>query len=351
MQIIPLTRNYKDAWDEIVYASDEAWMFHLYDYIVNVDLGVWGYKSLSFLIEDENRKIVGIFPMFLKEYKKKNFIKECLLSSNGWGIAGLALINELNNKRRIKIREFAYNYVNLLARDYNVDRLEIRLPPLAPAYLPPLNKKINPLIFSGLKDNSTNTYIVNLSDKSKEQLWEGLKDGCQRAVKKALKNGVSVKQARGINDIKTYYMLHVDTYNRTGVKPHPFKYFETIFNSKWANIFFAIYEKKIIAALNLAAFKTGVLYWTGASLTDYLDLRANNLLQWNGILWAKKQGYKWYDSGEAWLGTNDTKLKGLTRFKSSFGGELYPFYKGIKIYKPIKNKFFDLIKELRKGIK
>jgi hypothetical protein len=40
---------------------------------------------------------------------------------------------------------------------------------------------------------------------------------------------------------------------------------------------------------------------------------------------------------------NQGKLKGLNDFKKSFGGELYPFYRGQLIVKPLLKAGRDLI--------
>ncbi len=46
------------------------------------------------------------------------------------------------------------------------------------------------------------------------------------------------------------------------------------------------------------------------------------------MLGAKEEGFRWYEVGEIFPGTLDEKLKGLSTFKSKFGGELYRFYRG-----------------------
>jgi lipid II:glycine glycyltransferase (peptidoglycan interpeptide bridge formation enzyme) len=300
------------------------------------------------LIQGNDGDIVGIFPLFLKETRRKRFIKDRVLFSGGWGICGLALINELGDKYRSNIEEFAYEHVDQLAKEHNVDILEIRLPPLAPVYLPPHVIRINPLLRHGLQDNSTATFLIDLMNNSLDDLWQHMEGRSRTAIRKAEKAGVKIREIANRGEVEEhYYRLHCQTYRHTGVSPHPLSYFTTIYENGWAKIFLAECEEQIIAALNVAAFKTGVLYWTSASNPEYYSVNPNNLLQWYAIQWAKEQGYSWYESGEALLGTDNPKLKGLTEYKGSFGGELYPFYKGIKIYKPVKKEFFDLIRELR----
>jgi len=349
MKIIPLTKQYKKQWDKIVYESNESWFFHFYDWGMFINQEILGNKLLSFLIED-NKQILGIFPLFLKRQKIFPFVVMKILSS-GFGTGGLALINGLGEQHVRKIQKFTFDYIDSLAKQYKADLLEINLPPLSPANLPPMNKKINPLIFYGLKDNSTATYLIDLQNNSYEELWKKMETRSRTAIRKAEQSNITIEKVGTIDDIREYYDLHCQTYKRTGVAPHPFLYFETIFKKGWANMFFARYDKRIIAAVNVAAFKTGAVYWTSASDYRYSSLGANNLLQWHAIRWAKEQGYKWYDSGEAWLDTNNPKLAGLTRFKGSFGGELFPFYKGEKIYNTYKLQILGLLRNIKHFIK
>ena len=62
MKIISINEKYKKDWDNIVYNSDDAWLFHLYDWNTLVNANVWKYKQLSFLIQDQNN-IIGICPL------------------------------------------------------------------------------------------------------------------------------------------------------------------------------------------------------------------------------------------------------------------------------------------------
>ncbi len=49
---------------------------------------------------------------------------------------------------------------------------------------------------------------------------------------------------------------------------------------------------------------------------------------WQAIVGAKEEGCLYYEVGEGFPNTSDEKLKGLTDFKSKFGGEVYRFYRG-----------------------
>ncbi|MGC9114293.1 MAG: hypothetical protein ACP5IG_04410 [Candidatus Micrarchaeia archaeon] len=53
------------AWDAVVESSDEAWLFHLYDWRRVLKKG-WNFRSFYLLAEKDGQP-VGILPLFLKK--------------------------------------------------------------------------------------------------------------------------------------------------------------------------------------------------------------------------------------------------------------------------------------------
>ena len=49
----------------------------------------------------------------------------------------------------------------------------------------------------------------------------------------------------------------------------------------------------------------------------------------HGIKELRKRGVGWYEVGEAFPNYLNVKEKGLNNYKKSFGGKLYPYFKGI----------------------
>ena len=83
----------------------------------------------------------------------------------------------------------------------------------------------------------------------------------------------------------------------------------------------------------IADAKAGSLAWkTKASeamaRAKGLEAEANSLLQWKAMQWMMHNGIEWYETGEAFPHLGGGKAKGLSDFKKSFGGSLYPYYKG-----------------------
>src|SRR5262249_54434749 len=128
------------------------------------------------------------------------------------------------------------------------------------------------------------------------------------------------------------YALHVETYRRTGVSPHPRAYFERIWQDfvadGYAAVFFAELEGEPVAARSFGLWKGGAVYWTGASSKRGLQVGAGAKVHSAAMSWLIDHEYEWLENGESFPGSDDPKLHGLSLHKASFGGELYPVYHG-----------------------
>lgn len=340
MRVIPLTPHVRDAWDLVARESDEAWLYHGYDWCMDVNVGVWGYDSLSFLIADRDR-IVGICPLFLRERRVASGLRFRFLSS-GFGLTGPALINGLDPRYRAVALACVHAHVDALAREYGVVSVDFLLPPLALAHDPSHAFRDHPLGVAGFTDRSTSTYVVDLA-RSVDDLFMRLKPACRRLVRQAMRSRLSIRSADRPGDLERYYALHLETYRRTGARPHSLAYFDAIMRNGWANIFFAEHDGHPISAINVAVFKGSAAYWTGASATAFMHLRPANLLQWHAMQWAKDHGCRWYEVGEAFQHPTDEKQAGLTQFKGSFGGVLHLFHKYTKVYRPLHHRTYTFL--------
>ncbi|HBC86880.1 MAG TPA: hypothetical protein DCZ94_08000 [Lentisphaeria bacterium] len=78
----------------------------------------------------------------------------------------------------------------------------------------------------------------------------------------------------------------------------------------------AYHGDRMLAGIILLISNKTVLYKWGAASREEPEFRASYLLHWDTILWAKRNGYKYYDLGGVDLKENP----GVTQFKKGFGG-------------------------------
>ena len=78
---------------------------------------------------------------------------------------------------------------------------------------------------------------------------------------------------------------------------------------------------KTVAGGIFPIYKDTIYFLDGASLREYQQLRANNLIQWHIISWAASEGLHIYDM----VGAN---IPSIAHFKHGFGGNEaeYPYF-------------------------
>jgi len=322
MRFVQLTPDFSEVWDKLVYASDDAWLYHLYDWLQLTE-NIWDLESKSFLVEHDG-EIVGVFP--LQIHKKSRVLRSLFM-----GTGGAAVANTVDQAFRNKVMKGIYEHAEEIAHEIRAPSIEIYLPPLAKSSLK--NRwGINPLVRYFYEDISTHTWMVNLT-RNGDDIFVRLSKDARQSIKRALKAGYRVRELQSPYEIDEYYRVHCETYHRTGVNPHPEAYFQGIYEhvckKGCAKIWKALEPNGSPVAFEIIGlFKEGAVYWAGCCETEHLDSGVNYLLQYNSMLWAKSNGAKWFENGEAFPNIRGGKLRGLTTFKEKFGGELHRFYKG-----------------------
>jgi CelD/BcsL family acetyltransferase involved in cellulose biosynthesis len=134
-------------------------------------------------------------------------------------------------------------------------------------------------------------------DPNPEVLWARLKKTVRNKVKKAQRNHVHVRFARGKDDILAYHKLHLRTRTKKhGMPSQPQKYFlelwDTFAGDDNLQVLLAEYEGTTVAGTILMCSGTTARFLYGASDERYLHLAPNNLLTWEAIAWACQQGYQ-----------------------------------------------------------
>jgi len=329
-------------WDDFVTASDDAWLFHLSDWMA---IESESSRSLAFFIE-ENGKTVGIFPLYLGQRRYAGLVPSRILHT-GRGRSGPAFDPALGPKRRVAIAREMFSHVDALARQHRVDRLEVRLPTLAPNHLPPRRAHDDPLsrydAFVPLKygrDLGATTIVDKIVplDRPQDDLFSEVDDDCRKAIRKAKKSGVTVTPATARADMADYHRLHALTYGRSGAAQLPLAHFESLWDRFASNrrmvVLFAEHEGRRIGAMIILMFRDAATYWAGASDWAYQQMRPNNLLMWEAILWAQQHPCRWFELGPLFpFGDASAKATRIGRFKDQFGGQRFALYEGAKNYR------------------
>jgi lipid II:glycine glycyltransferase (peptidoglycan interpeptide bridge formation enzyme) len=136
----------------------------------------------------------------------------------------------------------------------------------------------------------------------------------QRNIKKALASDLRVSEAKTENDLKAFYHLLLVTRKKRGLPPHPYSFFQALWNTPIQNrrmtILIARKEDRPVAGIMLARYKHTMHYLYAGSNPNFLKDRPNHLLLWLGIKKAFSEGMRVFDFGRTSLDN-----EGLLDFK------------------------------------
>jgi hypothetical protein len=327
LSAVPRREVGAERWDALVDASDAAWLLHRYAY--SEALATWPeLTDESFALVAPDGSLAAIFPLQSSSHAHlRGAMTFADLRSQGGPAAG----PETDPERRSAVLRMAVARARELAAERRGVELEVLLPALAPALRGDAAPAVNPLIDLGFADDPAHTWMVDLRG-GEEAAWEGMQGRARTAVRKARKNGVTVRPAQGAGDLAAYYDLHQVTYARTGVRPHPPEYFELLWDSFGSAgelfVLFAEHEGEVVAAQTFATYKGAGWYWTSAASERGTRLAAPNLLQWEAMRRLVAAGDEWYETGMAAPADADAKARAISDFKRSMGGVAVPMWSG-----------------------
>lgn len=171
-------------------------------------------------------------------------------------------------------------------------------------------------------------FQIALTGKTEEQIFEGFNQQWRRNIRKAEKEGVTVRQGT-ITDLPTFHVCYVETAKRDGFTPRSLAYFQTMWTAmrdesiERIALFIASHPDHdgALAATTMTRVGNHAWYSYGASATAARELRPSNAVQWEMIKVAVRDGAAVYDM----RGISDTldsnnQLFGLIQFKLGTGG-------------------------------
>lgn len=318
-----LTPEIADDWDKLVLDSPDGWAFSLSGWqrlIMAVE--EWQLRDHSFALY-ENNQIVSVMPLQSSAHSRQ-------AASSGWGGSGPIVAKNVSAAERDRVLQRTLDHARDIAQSNGASTLEFTLSPVTRTSIA-ARWGVNPFVHMGFEDKSQISQVIDLLP-SEAALHESLDPDCRRLLRRSEEAGIEVRQVDWLEYLDQYYALHQDTYVRTGVSPHPKEYFSSLARymaPPGHAVLFAAFTPagEAIAFVNTARFGIGATYHTGCSQQAALRNGANYSALWHAILSAKRDGYRWFDVGPIFPHTDVPKLKGLTDFKTKFGGEPHRFFR------------------------
>jgi len=179
-------------------------------------------------------------------------------------------------------------------------------------------------------------HLLELKDKSKDEIWKNYKDSLKRTIKTALKSDLCFEKIKSREEIDQFYQLYLASMKRKdALAKYPIELFYKIYDllvPESSDIFFAKYHNQSIAGMVVIYSEDTAHYFHGGSDTEYLHLRPNDLLFHQAIQIAKEKGKACFD----FLGS-DKRFISLIQFKDKWGTqreELFNFQKDLGMIRP-----------------
>ncbi len=199
------------------------------------------------------------------------------------------------------------------------------------------------------------TYKIDLTNKTNEQLLEGMQARYRSGIRQIEKLNVEIRY--GISELKVFQKLHEETMERTAAYSEDYSSLSKELtalpnNSLLATIYI---DNKIQGGLYVVYSNYGAYYFHGASANTTEASGAIKYLHYKIMCLMREQGIQQYDFvGARLTDISGTKLEGIQNFKKRFGSELVKgFLWKIDLDKP-KCKTYDNLLKIKcklKGLK
>lgn len=168
--------------------------------------------------------------------------------------------------------------------------------------------------------NRAHWHMLDLSAEL-PHLWQQIDGSARRAIKKAEASGLKVRAANSLDDLRTYFEMHLKVRKyKYHLLAQPSRFFEGLWHEFIENgggqLMLAELDGQVIGGSFFLQHKDTLYYKFNASLQDSQEFRPNDLLIWEAMRFGKSKGCTRLD-----LGLTDWDQDGLVRYKRKFASE------------------------------
>ncbi|MBN1543563.1 GNAT family N-acetyltransferase [candidate division KSB1 bacterium] len=297
------------AWDDYVERTNNGTIFHSRRFLGYHPAGRFVDHSLWLTREG---KRVALFPAVDLDLAGKRL----LFSHRGASYGGIVYRNPLGISD-------AFEYVKALidyARAAGFGGIDITPPPRC-YVLKPTDYVEFALLQNGFAYRKREISSVITLDFNPESVAGTFSESSRRAVRKAVKSGVEVRESDDFHSF--YHILERNLRLRHNVNPthslDELLMLKRLFPEK-IKLFGAFYQGRMIAGVVMFECNPrAVLAFYISHDDDYQQVRSVNLLFHEIICWSIRERYKFFDFGI--FTVNEDPNWGLGRFKESFGAQ------------------------------
>jgi hypothetical protein len=328
-------------WERFVSAHPDALIFHHPSWLAALE-SEYGQKCVSLGCADERRQLVAILPLFYTKglgFKMGGLATGRRLSSlPRTPIAGpLAFSKSAETEIVAYAAQLAHSQgaqLEIKTRCRNLEGAQELLScvPWRPTYVEELPSPQESVAWQDFWENLRQHRTCSSCHDCRRLRFGNAKrqHRVKWAVNKAIKAGLSVRNADNEEDLQRWYKLYLLTMRQNAVPPRPYRLFQSLWSSLHPagrmRLLLAEQKKQgmkhMVAGSILLEFGQTVFYaFTGCAPEDF-GLHPHDILQIEGIRGACRRGFRWYDFGEV-----AEEHESLTQFKTKWGGDPQPLYR------------------------
>lgn len=287
-----------NIWDNIVKSFDSYDVYYLSGYVKAFQIHGDGEPQLLYF-EDNGLRAIYVY------MKRHTSIDGLFDSITPYGYGGVLFEGNTNEDN---LRQFWAEYIAKMEEINIVDNFVRYHPILANAQ--PM-KQISEVIDLG------KTIALDLS--SPEVIWENIVSKNRNMIRKAEKNGIKIDHSKDFNLFEKFIQIYNATMDKDNATDYYYfkeDFYKSIHQDLYDNyeMFYAVYEGKIIAMSIMIFANKQMHYHLSGSLTEYRNLAPTNLLLYKAALWGHEQGFKTLHLGGG-VGSGDDSLY---KFKAAF---------------------------------
>jgi len=319
------TQDELARWNEIVSRCPYSEALHTVEWRDALTSCFKQLKPVYLIIKDENDNAVGALPCFI--FKPIPLVKTLL--SMPWTLPGGPLI--FPGADVPAVASSAIEKLEAISRGQRSYETTVTLSPACPSEV---GERLESADY--LREPDHSTHLLR-TDVEYDEIWTAYKKRVRGAIRKAKKQGITLRETEDEADMRTYYKMYLAAMEHFGSTPKPYNLLRHLQTSSIARFVVAELNDQIIGGVLFLHFNSSVRMWCGASDPNFLSYRPNNAIIDYIVQWSCKHNYPCVDFGATPPGRED-----LIAFKEGWRAERAWFYTFTKLHSSHKKKLWTV---------
>jgi hypothetical protein len=333
--------SFKDHWESFVLPHKHACAGHL---DANFALaGAAGVRNRSIVLVDEKDRPVAAIPLFEIEERELRIFRRRLLASGFEFPAHPLLAPNLASRQEREVLEAVIRAVESVAASSNADEVGISYPIIIDG-VPAIDRyRYCPLRQFGFHDESLVGMVLDLRPDIAE-IQRGLDTSCRNKIRRAQKDGCSVRPVRDCEEWMNCLDLARETLGPSAPSERLHRACWEYFISPGHAVANAVVPPGTDAPSNVVVavgWNGGWYYWKSYNARLRPVPGMNNLALWETIASVKQRNGAVFELGS--MEFDDPKQIAIAEFKRSFGGTATYALRGVRYRRPLRRAALGLL--------